>query len=310
MRREYWNDVICETFTELVTDVCELDEFNAELRSHALGNMTYARVDTTSSRVSHTHHHASKTRENVFLLHLQLKNSSLNSQRGNNVFLKAGEFTLVDSTTPYSVEFNDPISMGVMRIPYRSLSQKVANPEDMVGHKFSGARDVSGMLSLMLQGFWQQNSLTDDEVANRQMADSILDLLATSYLKDTKKAISAGSVRRVRFMQIRKYIDYNLSDPELSPTRIAETFKITPRYLHQIFAEFGSGSETVGQYILNKRLKGCAGQFRSSDISHLKITDIAFSWGFNSMTHFSRVFKEKFGASPRLYRRLNQYISL
>ncbi|NOZ42961.1 MAG: helix-turn-helix domain-containing protein, partial [Alphaproteobacteria bacterium] len=30
--------------------------------------------------------------------------------------------------------------------------------------------------------------------------------------------------------------------------------------------------------------------------------DIAFVWGFNSMTHFSRVFKERYGASPRCFR--------
>jgi AraC family transcriptional activator of tynA and feaB len=32
------------------------------------------------------------------------------------------------------------------------------------------------------------------------------------------------------------------------------------------------------------------------------ISDIAFGWGFNSAPHFSRSFRERYGASPREYR--------
>jgi AraC-like DNA-binding protein len=33
------------------------------------------------------------------------------------------------------------------------------------------------------------------------------------------------------------------------------------------------------------------------------ISDIAFAWGFNDLAHFSRIFKQKFGASPREWRK-------
>jgi len=29
------------------------------------------------------------------------------------------------------------------------------------------------------------------------------------------------------------------------------------------------------------------------------VSEVAFSWGFNDATHFSRSFKEQFGLSPR-----------
>ncbi|PCJ41347.1 MAG: hypothetical protein COA81_07125 [Alphaproteobacteria bacterium] len=131
----------------------------------------------------------------------------------------------------------------------------------------------------------------------------MLDLLATSYNSQTSQIISSNSIRRLRYLQIKRFIDYNLSDPDLSPSKIAGIFKITPRYMHRIYAEFGTGTETIGQYMLSRRLEECAQQFHDTEVSHMKITDIAFTWGFNSMTHFSRVFKEKYGLSPRSFRK-------
>ncbi len=308
LRREYWNDAICDAFTGLVTDSMDDDNFQAELMSMALGDLTYARVKTTSSKVSHTMHHASKSKEKVFLLHLQFANESLNSQRGYEVFLKEGDFTLVDSESPYRVEFDDPISMGVMRIPYDALRERIPNPEDIIGHKFSGSNNISGLLSQMLRGFWNQKNIISSRSIHHQFANNILDLLATSYQSQTSRIISSNSIRRLRYLQIKKFIDYNLSDPDLSPTKIARVFKITPRYMHRIYAEFGTGAETVGQYMLSRRLEECAQQLHDIENSHMKITDIAFTWGFNSMTHFSRVFKEKYGASPRSFRNDLPYI--
>lgn len=303
LRLEYWNDAISDAFTGLVTDFVDDGHFQAELMSMSLGDLTYAHVMTSSSKVSHTMQHASKSKEKVFLLHLQLANKSLNSQRGNEVLLEEGDFTLVDSESPYRVEFDDPISMGVLRIPYDSLRERVPNPDDIIGNKFSGNNNISGLLSQMLRGFWKQDNIINCGFVHRQFANNMLDLLATSYQCQTNRTISSNSMRRLRYLQLKRFIDYNLSDPDLSPTKIAGVFKITPRYMHRIFAEFGTGAETVGQYMLNRRLEECARQFRDTEISYLKITDIAFTWGFNSMTHFSRVFKEKYGLSPRSFRK-------
>ena len=37
-------------------------------------------------------------------------------------------------------------------------------------------------------------------------------------------------------------------------------------------------------------------------MAHRTITDIAFSWGFQNSTHFSRRFKDEFGLSPHEFR--------
>lgn len=96
-----------------------------------------------------------------------------------------------------------------------------------------------------------------------------------------------------------RYIEENLYDPELTPTRAALACSMTPRYLHLLFAVRG---ETVARYILRRRLEECARALREPIRPERTITAIAFDHGFNSATHFGRAFRARYGLTPRRYR--------
>ena len=56
-----------------------------------------------------------------------------------------------------------------------------------------------------------------------------------------------------------------------------------------------------------RRVERCADDLRDPGQAHRPITDICFSWGFNSTSHFSRLFKERFGVTPRGYRAASRW---
>jgi AraC-like DNA-binding protein len=95
------------------------------------------------------------------------------------------------------------------------------------------------------------------------------------------------------------FIEQHLRDPELTPSIIADRLKISSRYLRMIFA---ANSETPSAYILRRRLEECASRLGDPRWRGHSITEIAFSWGFNSAPHFTRSFRDRFDASPRCYR--------
>ena len=43
-------------------------------------------------------------------------------------------------------------------------------------------------------------------------------------------------------------------------------------------------------------------QLENKSLDDYSITQIAFSYGFNNAAHFSRKFKERYGAPPKEYR--------
>jgi AraC-like DNA-binding protein len=66
------------------------------------------------------------------------------------------------------------------------------------------------------------------------------------------------------------------------------------RYLHRLFEDAGA---SVRATILARRLDRCRDALAGSP--RRSISEIAFAWGFNDAAHFSRVFKARFGGSPR-----------
>jgi AraC-like DNA-binding protein len=106
--------------------------------------------------------------------------------------------------------------------------------------------------------------------------------------------------RNITGARIKAHIEQNLVDPELSVNRIATSCGMSIRTAHRAFESDPAGS--VSGYIRMRRLSHCAASLRDPNQAHRSITDICFSCGFNSTSHFSRLFKENFGVSPREYR--------
>jgi AraC-like DNA-binding protein len=84
-----------------------------------------------------------------------------------------------------------------------------------------------------------------------------------------------------------------LRDPDLSIDQISITLGCTKRYLHMLFSDRGM---TVSDYIWRARLLNCRQELEKQ--GGKTITDVAFSWGFSSSSHFSRVFRNYFGIAP------------
>jgi AraC-like DNA-binding protein len=241
-----------------------------------------------------------RSRTARYFLHLQLHGQLTVKQDGRLCVLDRGDLVLCDGTSPYSLEYDAHCSTLVLIVDAADLRKRLPAPAALVGIKLSGREGLTATASLMLSSIWEQaqaGRLPEESAAS--IAESILDVLATSCLaagagRAPDSAISVG-----RRLQIRRYIETKLRDPELSARSIAADFGISPRYLHIVFA---AEHETVSNYVLRRRLEETARQLSEAAWRRRTITEIAFSWGFNNATHFARVFKDRFGRSPRDYR--------
>ena len=129
------------------------------------------------------------------------------------------------------------------------------------------------------------------------LTESVIGLLVN--VLNTDGSVEAGSLRGTHLLLVKRYIEENLAEPDLSPARIAKANRISLRYLHVLFEREGT---TVQQYIIQERLLRCRRELENPSMAGRTITDIAFSWGFQSATHFSRRFKAAFGLTPQDYR--------
>jgi AraC-like DNA-binding protein len=297
---EYWNDVVCSTFTPSLSDPIDLKSFSGWLTRTTLDDLRLVEAYSDAQRVLHSREHVARSRLALYYVHLQLSGESVSRQDGREARLGAGDFTLCDSTRPYEIVFKGPNRMLVLGIPDGTLRRHLACPERVVAMPMSGSVGVPGLLSHFMRDFWRQCHESFDSVNDARIAHAILDLLASAYAALPQARSERSALATAHRVRILDYIEVHLADPDLTPMKVADACKMTPRYLHHLFSD---QVETVARYILRRRLEECSRAMSAPAQRGRTVTAIAFDHGFNSPTHFGRVFRARYGMTPREYRR-------
>jgi AraC-like DNA-binding protein len=100
----------------------------------------------------------------------------------------------------------------------------------------------------------------------------------------------------VEVWKTRKFIEEH-SGEELSLTRVAKAANIHPNYLSEKFKRV-TGLNFV-EYVARTRFTEACRLLHNGD---LRISEIAFTAGFQSLSQFNRVFKRLSGKSPTQFR--------
>jgi AraC-like DNA-binding protein len=103
------------------------------------------------------------------------------------------------------------------------------------------------------------------------------------------------SVQKARLRSVKAYIEAHLSEPNLSLSDIAWNNGISPRYLHYLFRQT---EMSASEWMRLRRLQRSYDLLSSSRYATQSITEIAYSMGFNSSSHFSNLFRAQFGVRP------------
>ena len=100
----------------------------------------------------------------------------------------------------------------------------------------------------------------------------------------------------VAIWKARKYIEEHAGE-ELSLTKVAKAVNMNANYLSENFKQV-TGTNFV-EYIARTRFANACDLLRNPN---LRISEIAFAAGFQSLSQFNRVFKRFSGTSPTQYR--------
>ncbi|WP_344622150.1 helix-turn-helix domain-containing protein [Kitasatospora arboriphila] len=115
-----------------------------------------------------------------------------------------------------------------------------------------------------------------------------------------RPARSSGLARRAMLQRIKHFARSRLADPELKPEMLAQHHHISLRYLQKLFQEHG---QSPASWIRDERLHRCCAELRDPRLAHLTIAMIGERSGLYGASHFSRLFRDRYGISPREYRR-------
>lgn len=301
---EFWNEVICRQFTELECRAGSGRAYSGSLSTWDMQGLQISMVSAEASSVIHTKKLVSATREDTYLMHLQVAGTSLNQQDGKQARLAPGDFTFCTSTQPYSLRFDHSIEMLVVKIP-APLLQKYAliTNTDFLGAHFSGSDPIAASLSTLIQTTWHSaDRFQKEQTLSNRMSESVLSLLAVQLelqggTRYAEASLSAN--QSVLLMRAKRFVQDNLFDVNLRPSTVATALGISDRYLRLLMQREG---HTCASYILDERLGRVAAALLKTGSQRFTVAELAYRWGFGSQSYFTRAFRKKFGMTPTEYR--------
>ena len=273
--------------------------FAGRIEYGALGEMLLCKVAATNFRFTRSLTTPAPTLPAPLML-VSVSRGSVNFvQRGRTCILGPRDWALIDSKLSQGYEISSPeIEAFVTMLPRPSDAAIAALCERGVAHRWNGRAGLSRVLHAMVnESFGEMRRLPP--FSGRKLGAAIT-TMAWDALREQIETPPVIGRRDELPMRVKAYIEANLADPELSVERIAHACSISVRGLHRHFAEDPAGS--VSRYLWQRRLIRCAEALRDPSQAHRSITDVCFSYGFSSSSHFSRLFKDRFGVPPVHYR--------
>jgi AraC-like DNA-binding protein len=138
------------------------------------------------------------------------------------------------------------------------------------------------------------------EPAAADLAAAAVHLSRVALLENSGERWLQSSPEIMR-SRVLSYIERHLRDPDMSVASIANALNCSTRYLHKSFA----GEElTIAEYILSRRIERCFEELGRTIPGRGTVAELAYSWGFKSLSHFSKVFARRYGMSPGQKRQL------
>jgi transcriptional regulator GlxA family with amidase domain len=108
-----------------------------------------------------------------------------------------------------------------------------------------------------------------------------------------------GRRRAARIANVIAGIDSGFSDQQFSTRILALKLGVSVRYVQDLMKDSGVG---ITARIMELRLQKALAILTNDRHCMLKIGDVAWSCGFNEVSHFHRCFRRRFGAAPGQFR--------
>jgi AraC-like DNA-binding protein len=295
-----WCEVLSANDIPMQIDCARRDTFRAEMRTKNLGGINFFDIRADAHRAVRTSALLSSDDTRVYGVTLQMEGTSSLTQDGQTSILQPGDFALYDSTREFERDFPEPYRCFIVRFPHSMMQLPSHTLSSVTATRF-GANDGVGVVVSPFLAETANNLSELSGWTGVRVAHALIDLVSSALAeKLTDAQIASANPRAHAFVRLCEYIMQNLGDPTLSPDVIAHANFISTRQVHKIFH---AERITVSQFIRDRRLEECRRQLGDPADAHLTVGQIAAQWGIYDGAHFSRIFRNAFGMSPRDYRR-------
>jgi AraC-like DNA-binding protein len=249
----------------------------------------------------HTGAHIARADEHVYGACVHCAGEARISRRGETITLHPGDIFITDSRHEFTLDLERPWRHLVVTLPTHCLDRRVSRPDSLAGAVLRVCPLARLWATHLARGFALGDELSPAAAA--LFARHSVDLLAQLVDESCSALTPTEATRAAMFASACQLIAIKFGEPDLTPAVIARDIRVSSRTLARIFAE---NNETVMRRVFDERVRQAARLLAAPAAAHRSITDIAFTCGFNDLSHFGRAFASRMQMTPSQWRRQSE----
>lgn len=296
---DFWHDVVCRTVVDLECRPHGKDPFEASVAGVRFNAFSLSRIEATAHRVSRLPSGISRSGSDSLIFNFVVAGRALAEQDGRSVVLCPGDGAVCDAERPYKLRFDDAFKVLTVKLPREALSHRAASVHRVTALSLSQSGQLCPIVFAYLVGLTERAAHLGSGSADK-VTGNFVDLLSASLDEAISNSpLPLSEYRSMALMRVREFVEKHLADCDLEPATVAAALKLSPRYINKLFEADGT---SLSRYIWRRRVERAATDLRDPAMQAVSISAVAMGLGFNDLSHFSRVFRQRFGMSPRGYR--------
>lgn len=300
-RCESWRAAMTEAFGPFEVRPGE-GRFAGQMRYARRGGLQFNDLHYAGQSIERTRANVAGLSEEFFTFGKPLSGPLRVLRSGSEFEVGPGCLYLMNQSLPYRALADGDCGFRSLSIsiPGPALALRTRHLAPFYKIELSARSPKGTMLDAYLQNiFGNLDSWTDAELD--LICERFIDLVALFLAQDdASHAFEAdSSVTLGHRNRILSYIKLHLADPDLDAEKVAHGCSISVSYFYRILKLASISAES---YISASRLDKAHEFLASPRLRHCGIAELCYQCGFRHPAHFSRLFKQRFGETPRDYR--------
>jgi AraC-like DNA-binding protein len=294
-RRQAWRDAICDIYLQVDCQTDQDLEYIGLVREARLGDVTITDAMLSPQIIRRGSRHIGRFGKDCYYLGIEHIGAVDIRQSGASFVLRPGRGSLYYANEPYELHSNAKSRQFWIELPRAAFDRRFDSGRPPQLKNFDLTRGL-GRIAAEFCATLAAESGGLDEASRSKLGEQFMDLIALALNSEPdRQSTDEQSVQRARLRSVKSYIEANLGDPNLSLTAIARNNGISLRYLHHLFRLVDM---SASEWLRLRRLQRCHDLLIAPQHAHQSITEIAYSMGFSSSSHFSNLFRTHFNMRP------------
>jgi AraC family transcriptional activator of tynA and feaB len=292
-RFSYWREAVCRSIFNLTIEA-PAGNFTARMTTRSAGPLRLALGESTGYRLFRSKQDVDKAQGDSYSIYLQLRSQAVIGQCNQTFTFQPGDIAISDLKYPFTATLAGGGRRVTTVIPCEMIDRRAPWLRKTALYRLAANSPYVDLARRHIVEMAENPTMS--ETATALLTENLCNLLALASVTD----IAPSRIQpELQIEAMLAFCRQHLHDSELTPQCVADYLGISVRTLHSRFKQIG---HSFTRWLVDERLKACRVALHDKNQRELNISEIAYLWGFNDLSHFNRSFRARFNQTPTEWR--------